>query len=70
MNINDEYTRWISSDEAKDTRDPESLCVKPEFREFLLNRLWRAFMAGAAAGQAVEREAVMERLTKLLEGRS
>lgn len=53
---------WITSEQGERCLDTESLGLPPSQRQYIANRLSRAFDAGIAAGEKAERE----RLRKLL----
>lgn len=45
---------WSESEEGRECEEPTTLYAHPEARQYLRNRLWRAFMAGADAGRKIQ----------------
>lgn len=61
------HHEWLASDEGKACANVATLRAGPEQAEFLSNRLWRAFMAGAqAGGDSADLRAMKQRLLALL----
>jgi hypothetical protein len=50
-----EIEAWMNSDEGKRMADPKTLNLHPEQKQYLENRLHRAFQAGMSAGKRIER---------------
>lgn len=47
------WVDWLGSDEGIEASDPVTLRTTPRQQQFLENRLWRAFMAGAKAQEDI-----------------
>jgi hypothetical protein len=52
--ILDAWDKFTKSELGRSAIDPESLKVPMGMEQYLKNRLWRAFMAGAAAQEAID----------------
>ena len=69
--MNDEtsdYDKWTNSEEGVSAAKIETLGGKPENAQYLRNRLWKAYMAGYAAGRKTQIAESTERLRKIISG--
>lgn len=57
---------WFASEEGKQCCDAETLETPQYQRQYLRNRLWKAFVAGMGAGKQINRGATLSAVEKFL----
>lgn len=60
-----EINEWLASDEFKSGEDPISLLAPERSREYLRNRLWKAFTAGMDAGKRISKKRMAAAICKM-----
>jgi len=63
-----DYDKWTNSAEGLSAAKIETLGGKTKDAQYLRNRLWKAYMAGYAAGRKAQISESTERLRKIISG--
>jgi hypothetical protein len=68
MTVHEEYVAWAEGEEGQRLHDGSGIYLPKAQEEYLRNRLWKAFMAGASAGARVAKKEVADRFNRLIAG--